>query len=350
MESVEPRLITLLEEYEIIHLIENFIDGDVLSCSLVTLLEDESDLKALAPKVGERLKLKSLIKKLKAGSLQNQILPPLDRTVSTADTVILDEDEILSPVSPENVLPHVVLSGALQENQLGGTVSSCPKYPSETDANTSSSSEQQIEWSKLTRKKILENLTTEKVKGILTSSNLGSAVLKHYAEHRELLPSHQDIVVRAIMESLVEDERSSLSSTVMMDVANAVVELFPSENRDTYYFISHDGKRKRYAGKVFNRYKNHKLILSKWLKSSSGRSHDVNEPVNCGPTDEEVKKTIWLKHHISPWNQVTQYWTETTNVRVSKNRKEGSLDSIVANYPALKTDLGYQLVRILKTN
>lgn len=240
MESVEPSLIAILKQHDISHLLPNFSEGEVYSCSLVRMIEDESDIKVLAPKLGDRLKLKAMIKKLKEDSEEIAPWPPFGRSISRAETLLIGDDILLeSIVNPNDILGHsspnrnspAELASSSRSNSEASTTActaDCHDEPPNVVSGMHDSSSTnlhdtltKLHDASLTKlepdlgnpKKVIANVTNERVKSILTSSNLGSGVLKQYSVNHKLSPAQQDLIIRVIIASVVEDATFSLSSS-----------------------------------------------------------------------------------------------------------------------------------------
>lgn len=170
--------------------------------------------------------------------------------------------------------------------------------------------------------------------------------MKYYEINGALDPNVRGKLVQNVISTLIVDKSYSISSNVMSELADAIVSLFPTEAKESYFLITQTKKRKVCSGKLYDRYKNYKYFLSKCNKqSSSPKSMTRENFLIAAPTEEDDGKILWLKHNTSPWDKVVQLWDETAHIRVRKNNSEGCLNSIVKEWPPLKQPEGYTLVR-----
>ena len=380
--------------YNIGHLVPACEAAGIENIEVMMLLQEEKDIGEIAPKLGDRLKLKSLIKALimenksskLSQALNNASTDSLERAEYDTVSIISDINESTEQCDIKHANLEYLTS---QHSNITSreTTTDCTNMPSiaavtslnatstlcessvtnakTTDTPTpctlsvtgnvsaialqSSTSNIEIVHPSAYGKNILTGIKEGQVAAILNASSLGKAILQSYKKKHTLNSNQQDAIVRIIIDQLVENSKSSLPSSVMFDVADELLHIFPSENRAVYITEITVGGRKRYCGKIYNRYRNHKQQLKKWLPNDS-RSPEEHVLVVASTdtiTSSEKKNLLWLKHHTGPWPEVCKLWKDTAKIRLSKNVSEG-LAKLVSDFPALKHTLGSQLVRCHK--
>ena len=137
------------------------------------------------------------------------------------------------------------------------------------------------------------------------------------------------------------DETYSLPSQTMGIIAKYIEELFPTENKETYFPVTHNKSRKTYSGKLYDRYKNHRGTLNNFIKTHAQVFEQKTATV---VTEDEKRMSAWLNNNIEPWETVEKYWKCTSANRAKRNQTDGTIKSIVQDFPALRGGNGHLLV------
>lgn len=58
---------------------------------------------------------------------------------------------------------------------------------------------------------------------------------------------------------------------------------------------------------------------------------------------------LWLKEHDAPWTDVLDKWNRSFRVRKLLFNRCTSISAIITDFPALRTEIGHELVNILLT-
>ena len=382
---MEQKLLNILYEYKLGYLAPKLLENGIDEVYTVKLLKSQ-DIAELFPKLGERLKFIKLVEDLKSSEI-----PELSRSMSTADTVIIENDESyqLEAVDPNIILDVKSVTSDLVVTETSSTnasvsgqasgscskqVSEFQKYQSKPQDRTSTEgqsrtlvfededetshndrlddSKEKLETStenfsvgkRMKTRHFINEVCTEDIEKILNSSSTGKAIIAHYKDQKSLTAQHRNQIVRLIMDKIIEDSSYSLSPKVMSQIADIIVEIFPTESKSAYLLATKNGKRIIYGGKLAYRYKNQK----NFLKVCARRSELENEQNKTKEAkDKTSTKELWLKFHTEPWNTVLSYWKDTSDLRVNGNASEGSIAVLVQQWPALKHELGYMLVRVI---
>lgn len=375
----------ILGEANLLHLEEKFLESGVCNIHILSLVEDEKDIGELAPKLGDRLQLKNLIKRIRK---EASVACFLEKTVSTADTIdchLLDVNEeqiLLSPSTSKNTSSqhsssdevHLDKNDNLEESITIETRDDFNDYEESEELVSSEINTVTLELSnnhndskvfeddKATTSKyqlnnctpkklvVITDITDERILNIIKNSGPGMKVLEYYESANKLTPDFQSQLTRVIIENLIQNEDYRLPSSSLSTIADCIVKIFPEESKGVYYSesVSGCGKRKLYRGKLNDRYKNYRGFLKNCTKKA-GLDNINTEPKSQNMSSAEstiVNNALaWLKHNISPFRQVQEYWKLTVENRIMT---EGSLASVVDQWPALKHDKGFHLVRQTK--
>nr|XP_018907210.1 PREDICTED: uncharacterized protein LOC109037155 [Bemisia tabaci] len=108
---------------------------------------------------------------------------------------------------------------------------------------------------------VLEDLsTTGEIRSLLMSDSSGRYILQCYAKSGKLTyHTRKTLVANIIDYELRDDPDKRLDQTRFLELAQAIVEIFPTENADLYYYpaTTSDNAAKRCArGKLRERYNN----------------------------------------------------------------------------------------------
>lgn len=133
----------------------------------------------------------------------------------------------------------------------------------------------------------------------------------------------------------------------------AIQELFPSENKEIYYFKTTYKHHKTGAGKLFRRFYNYRRSLKRSGLLDSKNEKESLVPLSRNSHADCTEQLQWLRNSSEPWRQVEEYWKLTFAVRYSRLRSTEEIQTIgeyLCEFPALKSRLGYTLVSCNKCN
>ncbi|KAK0071444.1 hypothetical protein PV325_012923, partial [Microctonus aethiopoides] len=144
------------------------------------------------------------------------------------------------------------------------------------------------------------------------------------------------------------------TNTDFEQIAQCIVEIFPTESLKTYYIpplSKADSRTKKSvpsSGKVPDKYRNkrrHSTVMSGKVKI---RKTDMSQAdSDDGDNDENVTQSIeWLKINREPWKDVEKHWQMTFCYRRKSIEKSegGKVDSLFEHWPILKQPNGYLLI------
>jgi len=346
---------SFLQENNLNYLVTVFKEENVTLDILLSSTEADVDslLSALVAKLGDRLKLKNLVKNQRVQSCD------LDNSrASEASTVLYEIDKSVI-VSAVDVSPDDKSCLDLNNNISSSSTSHTSSVPIGIDVIdlphceigqiTESPSENNCTNpppSKKHKYNYFRNF--DSIESFLSSKLLGKALLKKCP--LALSNTDKRTLVRLIVDQLLEDNKS-VSASTLKDIADEIHELFPLEDPKIYFGNFFNGKRNVVCGKLIDRYRNQKHYLRSYF-SPTNNMNDVDETptvaagVNDINNDNETlnDKLIFLKFCSEPWQKVLTYWKDTYEHRYSMNYSPSSQQTLVQSFPILINPKGHELV------
>ncbi|KAB0803170.1 hypothetical protein PPYR_00140 [Photinus pyralis] len=191
----------------------------------------------------------------------------------------------------------------------------------------------------------------KKVKqGSLFSDGLENLLMQHTdgqlaLKNRKKLSNDCRQKICKLIVSYLLSNRTDIKADTFTRAAEEIVELFPTEKKETYFIPYSSGKeglRKQSArGKLWSRYIYVKASFRVANTSKAVDDHNINVEDNKLPeTDEKLE---FLKVSIEPYTKVLQYWESTfhTRTRIYANK---TLQEIFDDFPALSLQTGLDLL------
>lgn len=308
----------LLCENNLKHLISVF-EENKLSVALLKDLEDNdltATFKELNIKIGERLQLITIIRNEKRKSQRDDGI--------TGDSIM--------PI-PQNL-----------DNDIDMLNQSTRGEPIKTFVNTGGSSSSTCENPTKKIKLAILNLygNHPNMKTFLESQMVGRAILLKYSFRNNLNSIDRQKLVHLLVDFLMSIH-NSITSDSFKAVAEEIVENFPTEITETYYVSMYNGKRKVTSGKLVDRYRNQKHFFR-----SCALASEIVSP-SIVPSLEITEKITFLKYSVEPWNNVVSHWEDTYDYRKESETKQATEESVLEQWPSLKHEKGYNLVRVLQS-
>lgn len=310
-----------LKEANLQHFHDKFVDEGI-DASVLAMLTDEQ-LKELIPKLGDRVRLKAVINS-HAGTLNS-----IGKTVSTADTIIID---------PQVTADLSQVEGSYEFANFNELETKLLSVPS-TSSNIPSSNVQPSPNAK--RIKLTKSFGNLSLEEFLQSEFVGRTIIATYQRNGKILPTERRKLVHLIIDGLME-RQLSVSRDILSEVADEIIDIFPTESKNVYFFCFYNGKRRISSGKLVDRYRNQRHYLRKNALIPEPIVNSIKAPVVV--TEPVKNKVLFLQHSIEPWDKVCKYWKETVAVREDQRLAEESAYSFLEKWPALKHNLGYVLV------
>ena len=338
---MEEQFSTLLVKHQLSHLQEKLTDLGVYNKEIFLLIEAETDWKEIASSFVDRLKLRKFQKLLQDSSNESQEMETLTHTLSTADTIILDENfEVMEQHTVEKTTEELNVEVASNIHQL-----SPPSASSEDRESLMRPSK------KIKSKVMVTDVSIDKISLILNSSAIGKPIIKYYHSNNSLTPKLRAQLVQATISALIDDNSKSMTSQTISELADTIISLFPTESKETYYLVTNTKTRRVCSGKLYDRYKNQKYFLKQCDSSSSAVGECSSSAQSLSSTesisDNDLSNVLWLKNNNGPLHKVQDLWKKTTHIRAAKNKQSGTLSSIIQEWPALNEPEGYTLVSFL---
>ncbi|XP_032689890.1 uncharacterized protein LOC116853121 [Odontomachus brunneus] len=135
--------------------------------------------------------------------------------------------------------------------------------------------------------------------------------------------------------------------------------LFPNEQQAFYYVPpkSEGPSQKVSKGKLPDFYRN-KLDVCRQIglikmKKTDENIDDSNIELHINPETKHACKTHmqWLRYNTTPWSAVKEHWDKSRELRQDFIKQHtGNVYDIFKEYPVLKQEFGYVLVRIIKNS
>lgn len=375
---MDDHCVNILRAADLLHLKQTFIDEEITGELLLDA--SESELKDLIGKIGERIKLKKIISKEKS-KLATELVD-LSSSLSTADTVIIDEQDISDMGTIPQVSTKDISYSSTSYPQVSVDYITIPakcnqSLGKENDTNVLEICNPHIENSKPlpvpgtssgiqrplldpssctnTMKKIHieEQLFFKNVlslKEYLESNSIGRALLSSFDLKGNLDAVERRRLVQTIVDGLLE-RHASLNAFILSAMSQAIVGIFPNENPSVYFHTNKKGNKNISTGKLTDRYRNQKTFLNKKMRSCKLPTMNtltvINEPSETDESPSETEdKVLWLKHSHEPWNKVSRYWNETRSVRFGQRTLSAPAYEFVGEWPIIQHSLGYTLVRL----
>ena len=313
-------LAKLLTIHHLSHLEPVFNENEL---TLELLLSSDNDylqsiLKEAFPKLGDRLKIYNIVKQCREdqhGNMDTKSAEggPEILDSSATDTIILDfeakEEEIGIPVTDSSVV-DIEFSNPFEN------VNEAQNICVTEDAF------------------FMKSCT---VKQFIESELIGRAIISKYQKDSKLDKCDRQKLVHLLIDGMLE-RHTVISSLMLEQMAQKIVEIFPNEAKSTYFVIHHNRKRKVTAGKLVDRYRNQKHYIKKCSHSSS------KPDVDCPVSDELEDKVTFMKYCKEPWKKILSSWVDTYDIRSKDVTASGSTFDFIEKWAAIKLPLGYLLV------
>lgn len=200
---------------------------------------------------------------------------------------------------------------------------------------------------------------------LLNSTSKGKMILSLYRQRNCLDgPARQTLTDLVIAEELREDFNKRITSQRFQEIAEAIVELFPGENEDTYFCNDRSyGDRPGGKGKLTSKYYNTRRQLAKSGVICRGQSKERRQNIQQGilaafqSTSEEhaeaLQNSKWLQSlgwhtELSPEDleMTLQRWQGCWKVRLLKVLSPGHSPTVYLDeYPVLRMPIGETLIK-----
>ncbi|XP_049314538.1 uncharacterized protein LOC125778917 [Bactrocera dorsalis] len=175
---------------------------------------------------------------------------------------------------------------------------------------------------------------------LLKGTVKGQLVLHFQQKNGFLDAKQQNTLCHCVIENYI-GRRKKLTYGEMQKWANIICDVFPKENPETYFLARKYGK-KNPTGKLFSRWTN--------ADKTNYKNFSTDRTTTASPaalsSDKYYEKKCWLQNNCTPWEQVIDYWKETSGQRIIDIHNASSLSCIFSEWPRYKDFRGYELVEI----
>ncbi|XP_073825786.1 uncharacterized protein isoform X2 [Musca autumnalis] len=138
------------------------------------------------------------------------------------------------------------------------------------------------------------------VKEILLMYKPGNLIIKHYKSYGTLTPKLRSDLVHIIVDHFVANNEF-VCINLCRDLAAQIVELFPTETADTYFY--QENRRTTPRGKLWNHYQNERRTLKKDTPNTYTRSNRLKMESTC----VQLKNITDPDYLLKKWQSTFQY-------------------------------------------
>ncbi|XP_034234972.1 uncharacterized protein LOC117641606 [Thrips palmi] len=182
---------------------------------------------------------------------------------------------------------------------------------------------------------------------ILKAKREGEWVLAYYNYYGELSDSSRDdLSKRIITAELQDDKNQRISRQRYSELADMIVELFPTETHATWYSLQTEKGRTYVDGRLWHKFYNtrRKYATVGWILRSTLEDEILEDEGLELPQeeDEEDENILWLFANDTPWIEVLSKWELSIDQR-QKYMKRG-LYAYTKLFPALELEHGWELL------
>ncbi|KAL0116377.1 hypothetical protein PUN28_009771 [Cardiocondyla obscurior] len=184
------------------------------------------------------------------------------------------------------------------------------------------------------------------LESILKKYDKGIIVLHEFKNNNKLNFRTRNYLSEIIINyELKDDLDKRLSPERLNLIANKIIELFPTEAKETYIDIDNTNKICITGkGKLYNKWYNKRRELAKLSLIPSGRKGKQKGLKRAREKIENNDAILWLKNSSQPWFKVLQNWQETSGQRRNELLINNiSVGQYMAQYPALLNEKGLLL-------
>ncbi|XP_026290971.2 uncharacterized protein LOC113215549 [Frankliniella occidentalis] len=182
----------------------------------------------------------------------------------------------------------------------------------------------------------------------LKKSMPGIIVLSFYEANSHLDEYSRSVLCTQVLYKELEDDFNRQFTRDDYDkIADAIVTLFPAEDKETWYSVVQKENSSTIQGRLRYRYYSLRrgLISSQLIQVPQPQAEaGVNGNLPDLGDDLQDPSFVWLCHNTSPWTEVRAKWEETRLRRLRFLALNKQLFSYFEKFPAIKENLGWELV------
>ncbi|XP_074106678.1 uncharacterized protein LOC141532297 [Cotesia typhae] len=191
---------------------------------------------------------------------------------------------------------------------------------------------------------------------LLKKSSFGKKVLASYKKNPKRKKNYEGLTEHdrnKLVDIIIDDEiKCSLDKCIsgkrFIEIAEAIVELFPKENKLTYIFITENGQFVAGHGKLYRRWSNTRREMIKLGLISINKNKRKRNEDNESVESENDGSTITLeslKDLDVPLNEFLVLWKATFDERRNLLQNyDFEIYNYLSEFFAFKDDRGYLLV------
>jgi len=353
----------LLESYKLGSLVDTFFNEGIDDIdTLMKLAGLDEEIKTLAPRIGDKIKLRALIKDLTEnpsvastfGQSKSTRVSSVVQTPTMRDsTAFKVPDKVPTPPAPTFKQLVMDIPSLIDDTEESSTtqyqvgiaeaMATSSKRPNEFMPSTSGSDSDNFRPSKKT-KLLPAVFSRSEVLQYLEESGRGIAVMAYYNKNKELPPAYQDIIVQIIMDRIVLSANCTMKGNIMQNLADIIISIFPTEPAHVYYSDRMTPKKKIACGKLYCKYVNMKNLLRKCCTDNDKIS--VSEPYSITKCEYQSDDILWLQQNSEPWEEVLRRWRSSFQSRITSMTAQQDISSLINAWPLYKHAHGHVLVRI----
>ncbi|XP_022160098.1 uncharacterized protein LOC111026353 [Myzus persicae] len=184
------------------------------------------------------------------------------------------------------------------------------------------------------------------LKDILWLYHDGQLIINYFDTNQELNGYMRNKLSHLVIShSLKEVSSKKISTSKLMSLSQEIVDIFPGENKQTYYipYRRENGKVTPTRGKLWDKYCNMRRELRNLCTTNKLQDEVISTSVNYNEelTEENI---LWLQNNIAPWNEVAEKWKSTFQFRYKSLSEKEKHYSYFSDIPAIKSPLGFTLI------
>ena len=173
----------------------------------------------------------------------------------------------------------------------------------------------------------------------LKQSAIVRSLLDEYEQKSTSNSSKRSDLLHLIVDGVINNH-DMLRGSMTNDLSLFIVELFPNECKEAYYYPPKPNKTSC-GGKIMNRYRN---ITKKYSNRNKTLISPCPSARGLVVTKAMQYKIVWLRSSSEPWKTVEQFWCDTYDQRMSDRSDSGPASEFIEKWPILKNKLGHTLV------
>ncbi|CAH0547426.1 unnamed protein product [Brassicogethes aeneus] len=197
--------------------------------------------------------------------------------------------------------------------------------------------------------KICSNLGD--IKRVLQDSVIGRAIVLKQANKKKIEIKDRDAICSIIITHFL-NKGIKLNNAGLSAVADRIVDIFPSENKATFYVAPIPKKQSRYnrpevaRGKLVDKQRNKLTAIRKQLKSANNsETNEQSMEEQSEESEDATNAKIWLKQNtkLDQYELIIENWKKAYPIRKLEGK---TIQEFFIDWPILSTQIAPELIRL----